>query len=77
MDKLAQFKTAIDEIVDDERVTLEQDGTYTVRRDDGAVFRVACAGVGEWVVQFEDGDRAVPYAPTGQRPHELIAWTLV
>lgn len=75
MDKLAVLRTAIDEILDDDRVTHEEDGTYTVRRDDGGVVRVCTFELVKWVVCFESGN-IMPSSPLGDRPHELVAWAL-
>lgn len=75
MDKLTALRTAIDEILDDDRVTYE-DGIYTVRNDSGSTLLVTpWETTEEWVIRFENS-RVMPYAPRGERPHELVAWAL-
>jgi hypothetical protein len=74
MDKLAALKTAMDEILDDDRVTYDEEhGIYTVRS--GAVLTVAKAGPGEWMAFFQSGG-PVPNAPRAARPNEVVAWAL-
>jgi len=75
MDKLAQLKTALDEILADDRVTLQPDGTYRVAPATGGVIRVGRASDGDWTATFEDG-RTVPFAPRHARPNEVVAWAL-
>lgn len=76
MDKLSQLKTALDEILDDDRVTAMGDGSYEVRPPDGTEYRrVRQNAAGDWVLYFESG-HAIPNAPRGDRPNEVVAWAL-
>jgi hypothetical protein len=75
MDKLTALRTAIDEILDDDRVTHEEDGTYTVRNDSGSTLIVGRTA-DDWAIFFPETERIMPYSPRGERPHELVAWAL-
>lgn len=76
MDEISVLRTAIDGILESDRVTREDDGTYTVRGDNGVM--VVGRTAKDWAVFFP-GDPAhlVPYAPRAERPHELVVWVLL
>ncbi len=75
-DKLSAVQAAMDQIIYDDRVTLEKDGSYTVKRDAGPVLRICPIKSGaEWQTCFADGT-PMTYSPTGERPHELIFFAL-
>lgn len=84
MDKLAALKTAIDEILDDRRVTADGD-TYRTQSDDGAVFTVHRhhGSDNDWRVYFPEstpGDEK-PRDGVGYRsfptPQAAVAWALL
>jgi hypothetical protein len=80
MDKLSQLKAAIDEILDDDRVThLDSDDPavefYQVLTDNGARILVKRNDRGDWSAYFDSGLH-MPGAPSHTRPNEVVAWAL-
>lgn len=75
MDKLTQLKTALEEILEDDLVTEEEDGSYTVTTAIGGHVRVRKNDRGDWTAYFPSG-LAISGAPSYDRPNEVVAWAL-
>jgi hypothetical protein len=78
MDKLSQLKQALDEILDDDRVTRMDDGSYEVlfsRYSGGGEFVWVRNDGLDWTAYFSSG-HAMPGAPRHERPNEVVAWAL-